>query len=436
MYSGADLYPYFKKCGIVDTDTRSIRKGSIFFALKGDNFNGNAFALNAIEAGASYAVVDEKDHCLDHRFLLVENGLKALQDLAREHRKHLSIPIIGITGSNGKTTTKELLRSVLATSYKTFATYGNLNNHIGVPLSILSIDESYEFAIIEMGANHQKEIELLSDIADPDHGLITNIGKAHLEGFGGIEGVKKGKGELFDHLKKNSGHIFVNKESTALMELLNGYPASTLYGYADDCSVVGKLKSSNPFMKLEWKSHISNQTHSIQSNLTGAYNLDNVLAAICIGLHFKIDALSIKNGIESYFPDNNRSQLIDLGNYQIISDYYNANPTSMSASIEAFVNMKGDEKWLFLGDMLELGDESPLEHQTIIDKVKTFGLQNAVFVGPEFMACRSNSQYTHFNSSEEVAKWLIQNKPNEALVLIKGSRGIRMENIMHVFKSK
>ncbi len=435
MFSGADLYPYFKKCGLVDTDTRNIRKGSIFFALKGDNFNGNAFALNAIEAGATYAVVDEKHYCIDDRFLLVENGLKALQDLSREHRKQLSIPVIGITGSNGKTTTKELLRSVLATHFKTFATYGNLNNHIGVPLSILSIDDSYEMAIIEMGANHQKEIELLSDIADPDHGMITNIGKAHLEGFGGIAGVKKGKGELFAHLKKNRGHIFANKESEALMELLNGYSTSTLYGYSDNCSVMGKLISSNPYLKLEWKSHISNQTHSIQSNLTGAYNLDNILAAICIGLHFKIDALSIKNGIESYIPDNNRSQLIDLGNYQIIADYYNANPTSMSASIDAFMNLKGENKWLFLGDMLELGDESRVEHQAIVTKMEISGLQNVIFVGPEFMGCCSGSNFTHFRTSEEVANWLIQNKPNAALVLIKGSRGIKMENIMHVFKS-
>jgi UDP-N-acetylmuramoyl-tripeptide--D-alanyl-D-alanine ligase len=425
-----DIYKLFEQNPTICTDTRKIEKQSIFFALKGENFNANEFAQKAIEFGASYAVIDEAKYDINEKYILVNNVLECLQELARYHRKQLSIPFLGITGSNGKTTTKELVNAVVSKKYKTYATIGNFNNHIGVPLTILSITKDIEFAIIEMGANHQKEIELLCSISMPDYGIITNIGKAHLEGFGGIEGIKKGKGELYDFLKKTNGKIFVNADSESLMQMLNKRDLSAItYGKRNDADLSGMLIEDQPLIKVKWQWKSGNQ-NSVITQLPGAYNLDNVLCAACIGRYFGISEEGINAAIAAYCPDNNRSQIVKKGDLEIILDAYNANPSSMEAAIKNFANIKSPKKLLFLGNMLELGNDSEKEHRAIVKMLEELGFKEVYLVGSHFKNVAEN--YEYFDTIEECAAAIKKEQIKNGHILIKGSRGSKMERLLEV----
>lgn len=421
-----DLYELYVQSGSVSTDTRSIKKNSLFFSLKGDTFDGNKFAKDAIEKGASHAIVSDPKYKIDERYILVNDTLETLQELAKHHRLKLSIPIIGITGSNGKTTTKELIKNVLQQQFNTFATHGNLNNHIGVPLSLLSMTQNHEIAIIEMGANHQKEIEFLSNICLPDCGLITNIGKAHLEGFGGIEGVEKGKTELFQHLSERDKQIFINVEDERLVNYVEALNPIT-YG-TKNCDYKGTITSTSPFLCLDV--NYNEQKITLNSQLIGTYNFNNILAAVTLGDYFQVDPEKIKKGIEEYIPTNNRSQLIHQNTNTIILDAYNANPSSMKEAIINLIKTDSNSKFFILGDMLELGDESKEEHKLIINQLVNNDLKG-ILVGKEF----SNIEQTHFMTFEtnEQAKIYLQSNPKDnTLFLIKGSRGIKLETIQEV----
>lgn len=424
------LYKIYKTHYNICTDTRAVKQDAIFFALKGENFNGNQFAGQAIEKGCSYAVIDEKEYKKDERYILVDDVLTALQDLAKHHRNHLTIPIIGITGSNGKTTTKELVNVILQKKYKTFATHGNLNNHIGVPLSLLSIREETEIAIIEMGANHQGEIKLLSNIARPDYGIITNIGKAHLEGFGGVEGIKKGKGELFDFIREHGGRVFLNADAEVIIEMASNIPVIT-YGSYDTCYVSGNFFAADPYVRLNW-SCISKgiENKILESSIIGKYNYSNILAAICIGNFFEVNADDINKAIENYAPVNNRSQIISTQANSIVLDAYNANPTSMEEAIKNFAAMKGDNKIYILGDMLELGADTEKEHQYIINLLKSLSPHRVFLVGNFFPS--TNNSFESFNNSEELKTFLRSQKIIGCQILIKGSRGIKLEKVVEV----
>jgi UDP-N-acetylmuramoyl-tripeptide--D-alanyl-D-alanine ligase len=417
MTTTEDIYKLFQQYPLISTDTRKIFRGSLFFALKGEKFDANTFAKQAIQAGAAYAIIDNPAYRLDEKYILVDDVLTALQDLARYHRRQLTIPVIGLTGTNGKTTTKELIHSVLSQHYKTQATQGNLNNHIGVPLTILTIDSTHEIAVIEMGANHQKEIELLCSIAQPTHGLITNIGKAHLEGFGGIEGVKKGKGELYEFLAKSespkvrksgsvfkvsppagggdlegAGTAFVNHDNPILLEMAKarGLENVVLYGTGlNDNLVTGQLIENSPLLVLRWANDKSGESYSLETQLTGAYNLDNILAALCIGVYFNLTDNEINKGIESYQPKNNRSQIVQTETNTLICDYYNANPSSMFVAIENIGSIKANRKVLILGDMFEMGEEAAAEHEAIIKKAMETPVDQRIFIGKEFFAVGS-----------------------------------------------
>ncbi|MCX6209007.1 MAG: UDP-N-acetylmuramoyl-tripeptide--D-alanyl-D-alanine ligase [Bacteroidetes bacterium] len=415
------LYNYFLQSMSVCTDTRKIKQGDIYFALKGENFNGNKFALQALEQGASIAVVDEDVNSNDEKLFKVDDVLIALQALAKHHRQQFSIPFIAITGSNGKTTTKELVSTVLAAHYKTYTTQGNLNNHIGVPLTLLSIKYDAEMAVIEMGANHQKEIESYCQYTLPNYGLITNCGKAHLEGFGGVEGVKKGKGELFDFLRANNGIAFVYWDFDYLQQMSIGINNIIKYGTKEGV-VVGSVKQSNPFLEVDVNGEI------IQTNLVGDYNLSNVLTAVAIGKYFNVPAQKIKAAIESYVPSNSRSQLIEKDGNKIILDAYNANPSSMKLAIENFAKLKASNKVLMLGAMMELGDESIAEHQAIIELLEKFTWQNVVLVGGDF--AKVTHQFIYLNNSIEAANWYLQQQFKDCNILIKGSRSMQMEKVI------
>ncbi|WP_207421848.1 UDP-N-acetylmuramoyl-tripeptide--D-alanyl-D-alanine ligase [Desertivirga brevis] len=427
-----ELYNIYLQYPTVCTDTRKIVKGCLFFALKGDNFDGNAFAEMAINEGAEYAVIDDPKVKKDDRYLVVEDVLVALQELARYHRKQLTIPFIGITGTNGKTTTKELLNSVLSQKYKTYATQGNLNNHIGVPLTLLAIGKDIELAIIEMGANHQKEIGFLSSIAQPTHGLITNVGKAHLEGFGGFEGVKKGKGELYDFLKSSGGTIFTNKTNPHLLEMSENKNLQNIifYGNAEGSEVSGEITENDPYLKVTWKNKDS--AYSVKTNLTGAYNLENILAAATLGLHFNLSPSAINEGIMSYVPGNNRSQVTKTDRNTLICDYYNANPSSMAVALENFESLQSDNKVIILGDMFELGDESAQEHIAILSKASSTNATDRIFIGKEFYKGKNNFPGNFFESTTDAMEYLKLNPLINATVLIKGSRGMRLENLANL----
>ncbi len=412
----SELYTLYKNYFLVDTDTRNIRKNTIFFALKGDNFNGNKFAEESLRLGASYAIVDEVAYRTNDKIILVDNVLKALQKLANYHRKKLNIPIIGLTGSNGKTTTKELINIVLSKKYNTLATKGNLNNHIGVPLTLLSMNDKTELGIVEMGANHQKEIEFLCSITEPDFGYITNFGKAHLEGFGGIEGVIKGKSELYKHLKENNKVAFVNTNDKIQLNKTKGIE-SVHFNNIDL-----QFLDVNPFVKLTYKNTI------IQSNMIGKYNYINIAAAITIGEHFKVSKSKIKEAIESYVPQNNRSQIIETKNNKIILDAYNANPSSMKVALENFSSIEGESKVVILGDMFELGDESFIEHQAIANLVSTLAFSKMIFVGENFKGIKSND--LQFKTYLELEDYIKKNPLENQSILIKGSRGMRLERIL------
>ena len=426
----SDLYDIYKKFPVISIDTRNIEKDSIFFALKGENFNANTFAEKAIQNGASYAVIDEKEYLKDERYILVNNVLSSLQQLAAYHRKQLKIPFIGITGTNGKTTTKELVYSVLSAKYKTLATKGNLNNHIGVPLTILSVTDEYEMAVIEMGANHIGEIGELCEISKPDFGIITNIGKAHLEGFGGIDGVIKTKNDLYLAVNQNNGKLFVNSDNKLLMSLSENFER-VCYGTSDTDYCKAKLLNNSALLNLEyWKNNL--YVSEIQTNLVGDYNFENVLAAITVGLNFNVDALQIKAALENYIPGNNRSQIIKKNNNTIILDAYNANPSSMEASIKNFAKIDAENKVLIIGDMLELGEYTISEHQYIINLVDNLNFKDIILVGNVFCEVCKNPDYKCFKNSLEAKGWLAKNPFYNSTILIKGSRGIKMEEVLDV----
>lgn len=428
------LYDIYKQHPVISTDTRSIAKDSIFFALKGENFNGNTFAKQALELGAAYVVVDEKEAVLNDRCILVDDVLQALQDLAHHHRLQLNIPFIGITGSNGKTTSKELLYAVLSRKYKTLATKGNLNNHIGVPLTLLSITDDIEMAIIEMGANHQHEIEFLCNIAEPNYGLICNVGKAHLEGMGGFEGVKKTKKELYDHIRTNDGLAFVNADDINLMEMSTGVQRKEFFGSHANARVSGRIFSADPFLTVEVKLRNESSFHKLNSKLVGDYNLNNILAAICIGDYFNVSLEEMIAGVESYIPSNNRSQAVKMGSNDVIMDAYNANPSSMSAAIQNFSKIKANKKILVLGDMYELGEESAREHLAIIEMVHQLHFEEAVFVGKHFYA-NKKYEYQFFENTAEANTYLQETKPKNSSILVKGSRGMKLETLTDALNS-
>ena len=429
------LYEVYRKHPVICTDTRKISKSCLFFALKGDHFNGNEFASQAIENGAAFAIIDEEKYAVNEHFILVSEVLETLQDLARYHRKQLGIPVIGITGSNGKTTTKELIRSVLSQQFKTFATEGNLNNHIGVPLSILSIDDACEIAIIEMGANHQKEIEFLCGIAQPTHGLITNVGKAHLEGFGGIEGVRIGKGELYEFISKTGGTLFINADNPVLKEMCaeREVQKTISYGSAKENFISAVLKSSSPYLLIDWmtKNETSkDQIYTAESNLPGIYNFDNIVCAICIGSYFKLSPGQINSGINSYHPLNNRSQLFKTERNTIICDYYNANPSSMIVALDNLESMNAASRAMILGDMFELGKEAGKEHQLILDKAIAANSERKIFIGEEFYKLKGSKTAEFFRTVHEAQQALAENPILASTVLVKGSRGMKLETLL------
>ncbi len=419
------LYAIYLDHSKISTDSRQIEKGCLFFALKGDNFDGNRYALGAIESGAAFAVIDNEEFDFDQA-LLVTDVLTSLHQLALAHRRRFNIPVVAITGSNGKTTTKELINAVLSAEYIVTATRGNLNNHIGVPLTLLGINKDTQIAIIEMGANHQGEIAGLCSIAEPTHGLITNIGRAHLGGFGGFEGVIKAKSELYAWLRKSGGKAFVNADNQLLMELTAGMERF-LYGSHGDISVLGHARPNTELLYIDWESPVG--TIALDTNLVGNYNFENVMAAVCTGLYFDIPAFRIKEAIGSYTPSNSRSQAMKTQRNSIILDAYNANPTSMKVAIENFRNIKAGSKMVILGDMLELGEESLAEHAGIVKLVEESGFDDVVLVGPDFVSVAKN-RYTCFENSGQAAKWLADQNISNFAILVKGSRGIKMENVL------
>lgn len=430
------LYQIFLQQPQISTDTRKIAPGSIFFALKGTNFNANTFAEKALEMGAAYTVIDEAAYRLNDRFILVDDALTALQDLARHHRQQLNIPVIGITGSNGKTTTKELINSVLSRQFKTYATKGNLNNHIGVPLTILSISVETEIAIIEMGANHQQEIAFLCSIAQPTHGLITNIGRAHLEGFGGVEGVRKGKGELFDFLEQSGGTVFVNQDDLVLEEMAfqRHFQKTVYYGKEETNLVSGEILENVPLLKIQWwkNEKPSTRKNETQTQLTGSYNFDNILATISIGNEFGLSAEQINAGIESYQPENNRSQILQTKTNTLICDYYNANPSSMEAAIQNLAAITANKKVLILGDMFELGEHSSIEHKLIIKKANEIKAAERIFIGEAFYQHHASFTGTFFETTDAAFIALKSSPIANATVLVKGSRSMKLERLLEL----
>ena len=398
------------------TDSRKIRKGDIFFALKGENFNGNKFALKAIQDGCSYAIIDEKDYDTHQNTILVDDALATLQKLATYHRAQLNIPVIGITGTNGKTTSKELIKEVLNSQLKTYATKGNLNNHIGVPLSILEINKQHEIAIIEMGANHQKEIEFLCNIAQPTHGTITNIGSAHLEGFGSLQGVINTKNELYQFIAKTNGQLFINSADDLLLGLAALTPKTT---YGKEGDIKGTIENSAPFLTVNY------QGSTISSQLIGNFQFSNIMLAICIGDYFSISTNNIKQSIENYIPTNNRSQIIETKNNTLILDAYNANPSSMKAMLLSFSEQKYSNKLCILGDMLELGKDSEKEHQEIISLCKKLNL-NCYYIGKEFKKVNQKA----FKNRKDFEEQLEEEGISTKTILLKGSRGIGLEKLV------
>ena len=436
------LYALFLKHPIVCTDTRDIKPGSIFFALKGGNFNGNQFAEKAIEMGCAYAVIDEKfplgegGRGIDEKLFLVDDVLSTLQQLANHHRKQLSIAVIGITGSNGKTTSKELINVVLSKKYKVLATVGNLNNHIGVPLTLLNITKEHEMAIIEMGANHKGEIAELCTIAEPDFGIITNIGKAHLEGFGGIEGVKIGKSELYKYIQSKAGRLFVHGDDEVLLEL-SGSNEKVTYGTKKLYDIVGAIiENKTEFISFQWATRYNavniKKSELVSTQLVGIYNYYNLLCAACVGHYFKVDDANINQALKEYTPSSNRSQLHKTKSNTLILDYYNANPSSMSLAIENFANLNHPNKMVILGDMLELGSESEKEHDAIVILLQQKNISNALLVGPLFVAAGKKVSAKTFSNSDEAVEFLKQNKIADSTILIKGSRGIKLEKVVEV----
>lgn len=422
-----ELYSLYNQCNGVSTDTRNIAENSIFFALKGDNFNANDFALQALENGAAFAVVDDKNLLkLENKKLIIVNDvLKTLQDLAAFHRFHLGLPIIALTGSNGKTTSKELLHTVLSKKYNTIATIGNLNNHIGVPLTLLRLTEETDLAIIEMGANHQKEIELLCDIAQPDFGFITNFGRAHLEGFGGIDGVIKGKSELYDYLQNNKKFTFINFDDPIQTSKTE---TNARFGFSTANNPLANIQITKAIAQPMATVEVDNL--QIKSNLTGLYNIPNIAFAVTVGLYLNISLEDIKQAIEDYTPQNNRSQWTQINDKKILLDAYNANPSSMHVAIENFNQLEGTSKLMILGDMFELGNEANEEHKAIINEAVKTEI-TTFFIGTHFYENQIKSSFiNYFNTIEEFFIYLKENPFQYNLILIKGSRGMALERIL------
>jgi UDP-N-acetylmuramoyl-tripeptide--D-alanyl-D-alanine ligase len=421
-----ELYSIYRQNPGVQTDTRKLKPNDIFFALKGPNFNGNTYAETALDMGAAIAVIDDKAYYTrPDKMMLVEDVLHTLQELALWHRMQLNIPILAITGTNGKTTTKELVSTVLASTYKTIATVGNLNNHIGVPLTLLSIPPNTEIAVIEMGANHQLEIESYCRIARPTHGIITNIGKAHLEGFGSEEGVRKAKGELYDFLRDHDGSVFVCNSYPYLLEMSEGIMEVITYGEADaDCT--GQPLATSALLGVKVTS--DDTVGTLQTHLTGAYNFPNVMAAVTVGLYFNVPGARIKEAIERYVPSNNRSQVIKQGSNTVIMDAYNANPSSMRAAIENFAGIEAAKKVLLLGAMMELGPDSVKEHQALVDLLQRTHWHAVVLVGGDFS--KVQHPYLLLENAAAAAQWLQQQQFTDTYILVKGSRSIGMEKVL------
>lgn len=421
----AELYQLFLQHPQIQTDTRKLQPGGIFFALSGANFNGNAFAQAALDKGVSYAVIDDVQYAGDSRCILVADVLTALQQLANHHRRQLTIPFIAITGSNGKTTTKELVAAVLGKQFVTYATAGNLNNHIGVPLTLLGIRADAQMAIIEMGANHQKEIASYCIIAEPTHGIITNCGKAHIEGFGGIEGVRKGKGELYDYLRANEGVIFRNTDLDYLAAMAHDIAQQITYGSGD------ALYKGRPLMNgvfLQVAADMDGEQVILDTNLVGEYNFPNVMVAVAVGLHFGVGIDEIKTALATYNPDNSRSQWLQKGSNKIILDAYNANPTSMRAAILNFAAADLPNKILWIGGMREMGTEELNEHRDLVTLIAEHTWQDVILVGKEFAPVRGS--YKWFDNSADAAAYIAANRPENSSILIKGSRGSKMEVLL------
>lgn len=447
-----DIYNRFRQCCSVTTDSRAIKGGELFFALKGENFDGNEYALAALEAGAAYAVVNSDSNAAasgDPRVIPVEDTLKTLQELARWHRSMTIVngkplTVIALTGTNGKTTTKELIRSVLSVRYNVTATEGNLNNSIGVPLTLLKINSETQLAVIEMGASHPGDIKELVDIALPNFGLVTNVGKAHLLGFGSFEGVKKTKGELYDYLRRTADKVFLNVDNPHLCQMASernlhsdperNYSLVIPYGLDFQGCKVLTCDAQHPFLRIEMPCDSRNGYLTVNTNLVGSYNADNVMAAIAVGKHFGVSVDEAVKAIESYVPSNNRSQMTHTGRNTLIVDAYNANPSSMDAALNNFATVASDNKVAMLGDMLELGDESFEEHVKVVRRTRESGVQGLFFVGEEFSkALKSlNDPAPCFKTSQELCEHLSANPVDGAMVLVKGSRGTRMEKVIAV----
>ena len=421
------IHQLFLECSVASTDTRHIQQNSLFFALNGPSFNGNSFAHQALESGAKYAVIDEVVHPTDERFILVDDALETLQNLARFHRDYLGLPIIALTGSNGKTTTKELIHAVLKPHFKTVATVGNLNNHIGVPLTLLSMTAETEIGIVEMGANHAKEIAMLCEIAQPNVGYITNFGKAHLEGFGSEDGVVKAKSELYDYLKSNSGLIILNSDDAKQVAQVGDYDTVYTFSETSETSVNVKLIATQPFLSVALKNS------TIKTHLVGAYNFNNSAAALTIGAYYNLTLLQLKEGIESYVPTNNRSQIIQQHSNEILLDAYNANPSSMEVALENFKGIQNSQKIAILGDMFELGSTSAKEHLGVVSQaISTKGCM-FYFVGTRFFEQKTDDpKLQFFETFQDLQLHLEQSTISNTSVLIKGSRGMALERVLEL----
>lgn len=422
-----ELYNRFTECNGLTTDSRHCPEGSMFLALKGETFNGNAFAAQSLAQGCRYAVVDEPQYASPEnpRIILVDNCLETLQKLANYHRRRLGTRMIGVTGTNGKTTTKELIATVLGEKFKVLYTQGNFNNHIGVPLTLLRLKPEHEMAVIEMGANHPGEIKTLVHIAEPDYGIITNVGKAHLQGFGSFEGVIRTKGELYDFLReKGNSTIFIQNENPYLNKIATGLTCIR-YGQTPGLDVTGEVVSCSPFLRFSWTAE--GVSHEVQTHLIGSYNLDNALAAVTIGRYFGVEDAKICHALSSYVPQNNRSQLVHTASNTLIVDAYNANPTSMMAALENFRQMEAAHKVAILGDMKELGEGSHEEHQKVVDFLKECGFERVMLVGPEFGA--TSSSFEHYKDVKEVEALLATHPLQGCCVLVKGSNSMKLSEL-------